>query len=164
MYDAAAHGASGTCSGMGGENAGTLDLGDTFVDVPGGTADWTFTGNGNYNDQSGSVAITITPAEATCEVNGYSGVYDAAAHGASGTCSGIGGENAGTLDLGDSFVNVPGGTADWTFTGNGNYNDQSGSVAITITPAEATCEVSGYSGVYDAAAHGASGTCIRRGW
>ena len=93
----------GTCSGVGGENAGTLDLGDTFMNVPGGTAEWTFTGNGNYNDQSGSVAITITPAEATCVVSGYSGVYDAAAHGASGTCSGVGGENAGTLDLGDTL-------------------------------------------------------------
>ena len=159
VYDVAAHGASGTCTGIGGENPGVLDLGNTYINVPGGTARWTFTGNGNYNDQSGEVAIEITPAEATCEVSGYSGVYDAAAHGASGTCTGIDGENPGVLDLGNTFVDVPGGTAEWTFTGNGNYNDQSGSVAIVITPAEATCEVSGYSGVYDAVAHGASGTC-----
>jgi hypothetical protein len=159
VYDAAEHGASGSCSGIGGESAGTLDLGDTFKDVPGGTANWAFTGNGNYNDQEGDVAITITKAEATCTVSGYSGVYDAAEHGASGSCSGIGGESAGSLNLGTSFKDVPGGTAHWAFTGNGNYNDQSGDVAITITKANATCSVSGYTGVYDAAFHGASGSC-----
>ncbi len=159
VYDAAAHGASGSCSGIGGESAGTMDLGASFTIVPGGTAHWVFTGNGNYNDHSGDVTITISKANATCTVSGYSGVYDAASHGASGSCSGIGGESAGTLNLGDIFTNVPGGTAHWTFAGNGNYNDQSGDAAITISKADATCTVSGYSGVYDAEAHGASGSC-----
>ena len=74
-------------------------------------------------------------------VNGYSGVYDTFYHGALGTCTGVGGENPGVLTLGTSYMDVPGGTVYWNFTGNGNYNDQSGSVLVEITPAEATCEV-----------------------
>ncbi len=158
-YDAASHGATGSCSGIEGETAGTLDLGANYKDVPGGTAHWVFTGNGNYKDQSGDVAITITKADATCSIGGYSGVYDAASHGATGSCTGIGGENPGTLDPGASFKNVPGGTAHWILTGNGNYKDQNGDIAITITKADATCTISGYTGVYDAALHGASGSC-----
>jgi hypothetical protein len=132
VYDTAFHGATGSCSGIGGENAGTLDLGASFKDVPGGTANWSFTGNGNYKNQTGSVAIEITKADATCSISGYTGVFDGAPHGATGSCSGIGGENAGSLNLGDTFTMPPGGTANWTFTGNGNYKDQSGSVAISI--------------------------------
>ncbi|MEK7762451.1 MAG: YDG domain-containing protein, partial [Nitrospirota bacterium] len=96
----------------------------------------TFTDStGNYTDQSGSVAIVIAKAEATVSVSGYSGTYDAAAHGASGTATGIGGVDLSAgLNLGATFTNVPGGTATWTFTDStGNYTDQSGSVAISIT-------------------------------
>jgi hypothetical protein len=133
VYDAAFHGASGSCSGVDGESAGTLVIdATTYKDVPGGLVHWVFTGNGNYNNQSGDAEVVISKAAATCTVSGYSGVYDAAFHGASGSCSGIGGESAGTLDLGETFKNVPGGTAHWFFTGNGNYNDQSGVVAINI--------------------------------
>jgi hypothetical protein len=40
------------------------------------------------------------------------------------------------LNLGSSFTNVPGGTANWTFTDvTGNYNNKSGSVALVITTA-----------------------------
>jgi hypothetical protein len=132
VYDAAYHGASGTCSGIGGEAAGTLDLGATYKDVPGGTAHWVFTGNDNYNNQSGDVAITITKADATCLISGWSGVFDNTSHGASGSCSGIDGESAGTLDFGETYKYPPGGTAHWVFTGNGNYKDQNGDVSILI--------------------------------
>lgn len=159
IYDAAAHGASGSCTGVGGTELAGLNLGDTFTNVPGGTAHWTFTGGTNYDDQSGDVAITITKADATCAINAYSGIYDADSHGASGSCAGIGGENAGSLDLGASFINVPGGTAHWVFTGNGNYKDQAGDVSIVIAKADAVCSMEGYSGVYDATPHGASGSC-----
>jgi MBG domain (YGX type) len=159
IYNMASHGASGTCTGLGGEEPGVLDLGESFMNVPGGTASWTFTGNGNYNDQSGEVDIVIDPADASCLVDGYTGVYDAVSHGASGTCTGLGGEEPGVLNLGESFKDVPGGTAHWSFTGNGNYNNQSGEVDIVIDPADASCLVDGYTGVYDAVYHGASGTC-----
>jgi hypothetical protein len=141
VYDAASHGASGSCSGIGGESAGSLNFGNSFKDVPGGTAHWVFTGNGNYNDQAGDATITITKADATCSVSGYNGVYDAAAHGASGSCAGVGSENAGTLNLGTSFTDVPGGSAHWVFTGNGNYNDQSGDVNVAISKAPSSVSV-----------------------
>ncbi len=73
--------------------------------------------HGNYNDESGTVAIVINKADATVSVTGYTGVYDGAAHGATGTATGVGGAALSGLELGDSFTNVPGGTANWTFTG-----------------------------------------------
>src|SRR6201991_551180 len=167
FYDAAAHGASGTCTGVDGGGAAigsTLNLGATFTNVPGGTANWTLTGGTNYTDQSGSVAIVINKAIADCtSITGYTGFYDAAAHGASGTCTGVdsgGAASGSSLNLGASFTNVPGGTANWTFTGGTNYTDQAGSAAIVINKATANCtSITGYTGFYDAAAHGASGTC-----
>ena len=152
-YDAAAHGASGSCAGIGGESAGTLDLGLSFTNVPGGMADWAFTGNGNYNVQAASVAIDITKADATCAITGFNGPYDATAHGASGSCSGTRRRERWLTGSGTFLHHVPGGTADWAFTGNGNYNDQAASVAIDITNADATCAVTGFNGPYDATAN-----------
>ena len=159
-YDAAAHGASGTATGVGGVNlSAQLNLGAKFTDFPGGTANWTFTGGTNYNDQSGSVQIVINKADATVSVNGYTGTFDGNEHGATGTATGVGGADlSGQLNLGAKFTNFPGGTANWTFTGGTNYNDQSGSVQIVINKADATVSVSGYTGTYDGNEHGASGT------
>src|SRR2546428_13652990 len=66
-------GAGGTATGVKGEDlAAGLDLGATFTDYPGGTANWSFAGGTNYNDQSGSVAIVINKADATVVVSGRS--------------------------------------------------------------------------------------------
>jgi hypothetical protein len=132
----------------------------SYTNVPGGTAHWVFTDvTGNYNNGAGDVAITITKANATFDVQGYSGAYDGAAHGATGTAKGVLTETLAGLDLGMSYTNVPGGTAHWVFTDvTGNYNNGAGDVAITITKANATFDVQGYSGAYDGAAHGATGT------
>jgi len=118
-------------SGCQGETLTGLDLGASFTNVPGGTANWAFS-NSNYMDESGDVAIEITPADANCTISGYSGIYDGEAHGASGSCLGVKGETLTGLDLGASFTNVPGGTANWAFS-NSNYMDESGDVAIEIT-------------------------------
>ena len=158
-YDNLAHGASGACKGVFDESAGTLNLGATYTDFPGGSAHWTLTGNSNYNDQAGDVLIDISKADAFCAITGFAGSYDGTAYGAGGSCSGVGGESAGTLDLGDTFTNVPGGSAHWAFTGNSNYKDQSGDVSIDISEADASCSVTGFAGSYDGAAHGASGSC-----
>ena len=163
-YDGIAHGASGSCTGVdaGAAAGSSLDLGDTFANVPGGTAHWSFDGGMNYNDQSGTAAITINKADAACTINGYTGTYDGTAHGASGSCAGVdaGAAAGSTLDLGASFTNVPGGTASWSFSGGTNYKDQSGSVAITLGKANAIVTVNGYTGVFDAQAHGATGTAV----
>lgn len=82
------------------------------------------------------MSIFIDKANATCTVNGYTGVYDGAAHGASGSCTGVGGADlSASLNLGATFTDVPGGTANWSFSGGTNYNDQSGTASIVITKA-----------------------------
>ncbi len=139
-YDGAAHGATGTATGVNGEDlSALLTLGDTFTDAPGGTAHWMFAGDANYNAAEGSVAITILRADATIDVSGFSGTYDGAPHGATGSATGVNNENLGAqLNLGSSFTNVPGGTAQWTFDGGTNYNAASGEVAIIINKATPT--------------------------
>jgi hypothetical protein len=160
-YDGAAHGATGTATGVGGANlSASLNLGASFTDAPGGTANWSFAGGTNYNNASGSVPITINKANATINVSGYTGTYDGAAHGATGTATGVGGVGLGGLDLGASFTNAPGGTANWSFAGGTNYNNASGSVAITINKANASVVVAPYTVTYDGQPHSATVTSI----
>jgi hypothetical protein len=159
-YDGNAHGATGSASGVLSEDLSSLlHLGASFTDVPGGTANWTFDGNVNYKSASGSATISISQADASITVTGYSGTYDAAAHGATGSATGVKGESLSSLlHLGASFTDYPGGTANWTFDGNTNYKSASGSVAISIAKADASITVNGYSGTYDGNAHGATGS------
>jgi hypothetical protein len=135
-HDGNAHGATGTATGVNGEDlTGLLNLGESFTDAPGGTANWTFAGNAGYNAAEGTAVITINRADAVIAVAGYAGTYDGAAHGATGTATGVNGEHlSGLLNLGPSFTDAPGGTANWTFGGT-NYNAASGAAAITIDKA-----------------------------
>jgi hypothetical protein len=166
VFDANPHGASGSCAGVAADPTAvgsSLSLGSTFTNVPGGNATWTFTGGTNYNDQSASVAIVINKADAVCTIVGFTGVYDANPHGASGSCVGVAADPTAvgsSLSLGTQYTNVPGGSATWTFTGGTNYNDQSASVAIVINKADSVCTIVGFTGVYDANPHGASGSCV----
>src|SRR4029077_12309164 len=165
-YDGTAHGASGTAVGVESSPAdltSLLDLGATHTNRPGGTAHWTFDGNGKYNATSGDVAIVINKVSAVISVTGFTGPYDGTAHGASGTAVGVESSPAdltGLLHLGATYTNVPGGTAHWTFDGNGNYNATSGDVAIVINKVNAVITVNGFTGPYDGTAHGASGTAV----
>jgi len=149
-YDGGAHGATGSVTGVNGETLAGLDLGASFTNVPGGTANWTFTDvTGNYNDANGSVEITINKADATIVVAGTTVTYDGSAHGATGSVTGVNGEALAGLDLGASFTNVPGGTANWTFTDvTGNYNDANGSVEIVITKRSITVTADHQTKVY----------------
>jgi hypothetical protein len=160
VYDGNPHGATGSAKGVLGEPLSGLNLGASFTNVPGGTATWTFTDvTGNYNNATGTAAIVISKADPTITVNGYSGAYDGASHGAGGSAKGVKNEALTGLSLGATFSNVPGGTATWTFTDvTGNYSNASGTAAIVITKANATILVNGYSGIYDAAAHAATGS------
>ena len=96
----------------------------------------TFAGNGNYNPASDNTKKLATgKATTTIVVSGYSGTYDGQAHGATGTARGVSNTDLSSLlSLGNSFTNVPGGTANWSFAGNGNYNPATGAVPITINP------------------------------
>jgi|GEM_PF-3256332 len=78
----------------------------------------------------------INRATATILVNGYTGTYDGLAHGATlASATGVNSENlsASVTMGGETFTNVPGGTATWTFS-NPNYVAQNGSVSIVINP------------------------------
>jgi hypothetical protein len=130
------------------------------VDAGTATANAFYPGNTNHIGSNDSKNFTIDKANPICNVNGYFGTYNGGAYGATGSCTGVGGTPLAGLNLGASFTNVPGGTANWTFTDiTGNYKDQSGSVAIVINKADATCTVTGFSGPYDGLAHGATGSC-----
>jgi Bacterial Ig-like domain (group 3)/Lamin Tail Domain/Divergent InlB B-repeat domain len=160
VYDGSSHGASGSAAGVNGEDlSALLNLGATFTDVPGGTAHWSFAGNTNYSAASGTANVVITQATAAVSIQGYSGVYDGNAHGATGSATGVKGESLNNLlHLGDSFTNVPGGTAHWSFDGDANYSATNGTAAIVITKANADISIVAYSVGYDGQPHTATGT------
>ncbi len=113
-------------TGVNGEALSGLNLGASFTNVPGGTANWTFTdATGNYNNASGTAAIVISKADATVTVNGYTGVYDGdGARRDRARRRASAAEPLSGLDLGASFTNVPGGTATLDLhRRDGNYND-----------------------------------------
>jgi hypothetical protein len=112
------------------------------------------------------ITDVIKKANATVTVNGYTGTYDATAHGATGSVVGVTGDPSAagsSLNLGTRFTIVPGGTAHWAFTGGTNYNNQSGDVAIVINKADATVTVTPYYVTYDGNPHTATGTAIGGG-
>ena len=129
----------GAWTNLAGETNGSLTLTRPTVSMSGNQYRAVFTNScGPASATTAAATLTVNPANATCNISGYSGVYDGTAHGASGACTGIGGETAGTLNLGTSFTDVPGGAAHWVFTGNGNYSNQAGDVGITIGKATLT--------------------------
>jgi hypothetical protein len=151
----------------------STDSGGTWSDVAGATASpLTFTAsfdqNGNqyravFTNSAGiatsnAATLTVSQRDATCTITGWTGAYDGSPHGASGTCTDVNGEVLSGLDLGATFINVPGGTAHWTFTDiTGIYGDQSGDVAIVINEAGNTAPVANPGGPY----LGAINTSIR---
>ncbi len=138
-YDGSLHTATGSCAGVNGEGPlSGLDLTGTNHTNAGtynGDA-WSYPGTANYSAANGTVDDSIAKAPAGCSTSGYSGTYDGDAHGASGSCTGT-----GTLELGATFTDVPGGSAAWTFVGDSNHEDDSGNVAIVITQAPSTVTV-----------------------
>ena len=94
-------------------------------------------GNSNYDAATDVVRpLTISRTAASIIINDYSDVYDGHAHGASGSATGVGGEDlTNLLSLGATFATVPGGIAHWTFAGDTNYAPAGGDATITITKA-----------------------------
>lgn len=108
-------------------------------------------GNASWN-AAPEVTETVDAqkADATITVTGFNGVYDGAQHGASGSATGVNGEDlSSSLNLGSTFKNVPGGNANWIFTGDANYNDDSGSAAVTITKQDIEVTILPSDKVYD---------------
>ncbi len=162
-YDGNLHGATGSCIGVGSDGTLTgLSLGASYTDVPGGTANWSFS-NPNYEPENGSVGIVINPVDAVCVVDDYDGDYDALPHGVTtGSCTGVEDENLDGLVIDSTtYTNVPGGLVNWTFTDvTGNYNNDSGVANVTIAKVDAVCTVTGYDVTYDGAPHTATGSCL----
>jgi hypothetical protein len=129
--------ATGVCSNVAGVYTMTSGTGTCTVQVD-------QAGNANYNPAPQLTQnVTAQKANATINVTGFTGTYDGLPHGATGSAIGVLSEDlSASLNLGDTFTIVPGGTAYWTFTGGTNYNDANGSVEIVITTAFA------YSGFY----------------
>jgi len=128
------------------------DGGNTWADMEGATSSpLTFTVAYAQNDYQyravftnllGSATtdpatLTVSKKTATCTIIGWSGPYDGQPHGASGSCTGSDGAALTGLNLGETFINLPGGTAYWTFSGGDDYTEQSGDVAIVIEKATA---------------------------
>ena len=66
----------------------------------------------NYDVTYNTANFTINKANATCIVNGYTGTYDSAAHGATGSCTGVAGMSdvlTGLSIAPTTYTNVPGG-------------------------------------------------------
>ena len=165
-YDATAHTATGTATGV--ESPAPADLtsllhlnGTSHTDAGDFTDTWTFDGSENYNATSGTVHDHIEQANAAVNVTGYSVTYNAAPHTATGTATGVGGVNLGAgfnfsgtshTDAGDYPLDS------WSFSGGVNYKDQSGTVHDHIDKADASVAVTAYSVTYNGAPHTATGT------
>ena len=154
-YDGNPHTATVTSiTGVNGETGatvGTVDVSDTTHTNAGTYTDsWSFTGTANYNDIAATpITDEIDKATAVVVVNGFTGVHTAILTARRAAAKGVQRRDAGRLrSRGDSFTNVPGGTANWTFTDvTGNYNNATGTAAIVINKANATINVTGYTGV-----------------
>jgi hypothetical protein len=136
-YNGAAHTpCSAEVTGPGGLSQSLTVNYTNNTDAGTATASASFAGNGNYNASQDSKTFTIQKADATIDVQGYTGVYDGNLHGATGNAKGVNNEDlSNLLHLGASYTYVPGGPANWTFDGNGNYKSASGTVQIVITQA-----------------------------
>jgi hypothetical protein len=165
-YDGNAHTATGTAKGAKNEALSGLDLsGTTHTNAGDYPSDpWTFTDStGNYNSASSTVHDSLGKADATINVTPYSvPTYDAAAHTATGTATGVNNEDLSSgLDLsGTTHTNAGDYPSDpWTFSDSaGNYKDASGTVHDSIGKATATINVKGYKVFADGQPHTATGT------
>lgn len=151
IYDGAAHGATGSAIGVNEEDLSEgLNLGLTFTNVPGGSAEWTFNGGTNYNNASGSASIVINKADATIMVTPYNVTFDGEVHVATGSASGVNDEALSGLDLfNTAHISVGIYNEDqWVFTDEtGNYNDESGTITDIINAVVEEEQVGGGSGV-----------------
>jgi hypothetical protein len=161
-FDGSSHAATGSARGVKGEALAGLALSGTTHTNAGTFADaWSFADStNNYVNASGSVSDVIAKATPTIAVTPYNVTFDATAHTATGSVTGVGGASLAGLNLGGTAHTNAGTFTDaWTFTDvTGNYADASGNVSDAITKATATVAVSGYTGIYDGHAHGATGT------
>ena len=164
-YDGNPHTATGTAKCGNSDLSADLDLSKTTHTNAGDYPNdpWTFHDpNGNCKDANGTVHDAINQASATITVTPYIVTYDGNPHTATGTATGVQGEDlSADLDLSKTthtnagdYPNDP-----WTFHDpTGNYKDASGTVHDIINKANATVTVTPYDVAYDGNPHTATGT------
>ncbi|MBS0266882.1 MAG: hypothetical protein JSS02_33455 [Planctomycetes bacterium] len=161
-FDGKIHMAQGTVTGVDGVALAGLDLSTTAHTSARSYYDtWAFRDpTGNYFGASANIVDVINKADATINLSGYSVTYDAQAHTAKGTVTGVLGESlAGLVVTGSTHTKAGVYIDSWSFTdATGNYNTVRGQITDTISKADANISISNYNVVYDTLAHTATGT------
>ena len=160
-YDGSAHQATGTATGVLGENLAGLNMSVTSHTNAGTYIDTvTFTDvTGNYKNTLKNVKSTINKANAVLSLTGYYGTYDGSAHHMTGTATGILGESLSGLDLSVTSHTNAGVYIDTvTFTDvTGNYKNTLKNVKSTINKANAVITLTRYDVLFDGLPHQATG-------
>lgn len=163
-YDGQAHAATATVRGLGGVVLGQLTSGTTHTNVGIYNDTVTYTdATGNYLNASKTVKSYILKASVTItgdglNGSGYFGTYDGQAHAATATVTGVGGVVLGQLVSGTTHTNAGIYSDTLTYTDmTGNYKDSIKTVKSYILKASVTITVTGYSVIFDGAAHTATG-------
>lgn len=163
-YDGNAHPATGTLTGVNGDNLGAI----TFVYTPGPDApvnagtysvEGSFAGNDNYNAVSQGATITINKAHATIALSNLSYTYDAQSHAATATTTpaGLSGVSV-TYDGSPTGPTNAGSYAVVASLDNPNYEAENATGTLTIAKADPTVTVDGGTYTYDGNPHPATGS------
>jgi hypothetical protein len=141
-YDGLGHAATGSVTGVGGEDLGAPTFtynGGSAAPVGAGTyaVVVSYAGSDNYAAGSATATLVIEKAAASVVVNGYSGVYDGQAHRLTGSATGARGEDlSGLLSLGDPYADAGTYPVAWSFAGDGNYLPDAGTAVVAIQKAD----------------------------
>jgi hypothetical protein len=165
-YDGNAHTAVASATDINGNPLPASDFVLTAtVHTNGGsyTDAWSFHDpSGNYQDASGTASDTISPANAHPSVTGYGIPYDGNAHTSVASATDVNGNPlpASDFQLTATMHTSAGSYTDaWSFHDpSGNYQDSTGTVSDSISPANAHPSVTGYGIPYDGHAHTAVGS------
>ena len=159
--------ATGTATGVFNEDLGPLTF--TYDGLPaaidGGTyaVVGSFAGSLRYAAATADATLIITPVQPTVSVTGGTLTYNGLPRHATGTATGVQGEDLGPL----SFSYSPGGSAPThtgtyqatgSYAGNSNYTPHSATAPLTIAPATPTVHVVNATAIYDATPHGTTAT------
>jgi len=158
-FDAAAHTASGTATGVSAADLSSgLTFASSYTDAPGGSTAWSFAGGTNYNDANGTADVNIAKATSTTDVTVSNATYDGTPHGGTANATGAGGLNealtvmyAGvspTVYASSATAPTAAGTytASASYSGDANHNGSSDSQNFTITPASTETTVMASAG------------------
>jgi hypothetical protein len=152
----------GTCSISGTTQTCTLTYSPGNLAVGSYNVYVSYGGDANYAASFTSTTLTIGKATSTTVVTGGSFPYDGTAHGATVSVTGAGGlSSTPTPTYSGSCTSAPvtvaqgsACTASYTYAGDSNHNESSGSALVIITPDSAlTLQISNTQLVYPGAAN-----------